>query len=185
MAKKQLDLSVIITYKDGKEEIYPSLEVASKESGLTVAAIKIRCNKSRQGSSSKKDKINCKWVNDTTFRSFQSLKSRFKGSHWEYELRDMFKKIGYEDCITSRGESRKMDNAKIDIVSETLPFYCQAKNLANTPSYFKISEECPYKDKPFVVCWKKSDEQGKSVAMIPMDFFLELLSEHFKNNKND
>lgn len=56
-----------------------------------------------------------------------------------------------------------------------LPFYCQAKNTANTPNYFNISEACPLKDKPFVVCWKKSDEQSKAIAMIPIEYFYELL----------
>lgn len=92
----------------------------------------------------------------------------------------MFKEIGYDDCITSRGESKKIDNMKIDIISDSLPFYCQAKNLANNPSYFKIAEECPLKDKPFVICWKKSDEQGKAIAMIPMEFFLQLLKTYGK-----
>ncbi len=176
--KKELDLSIIITYKDGREETYPNLEEASIASGISESALKIRANKSRQGSINKKDKIGARWVSDTTFRSYQAKKSKNKGSNWEYELRDKFKELGYEDCITSRGESHKIDNAKIDIVSDSLPFYCQAKNLANTPSYFKISEECPYKDKPFIICWKKSDENNKAVAIVPINYFYELISKN-------
>lgn len=101
-------------------------------------------------------------------------------SSWEYELRDKFKELGFEDCVTSRGESKNLDNSKIDIVSDSLPFYCQAKNTANTPSYFSISEACPLKDKPFIVCWKKSDEQGKAIAMIPIEYFYKLLSYYRK-----
>lgn len=178
MAKKQeLDTSVRITYKDGSIQDYPSLEEAAKASGLSESSIKIRCNKSKTGSASKKDKINCQWLSEQTFRSYQAKKSKNKGSHWEYDLVKMFKEAGYEDCVTSRGESRNLDNSKIDIVSDSLPFYCQAKNLANTPSYFKISDECPLKDKPFVICWKKSNEQGKAIAMIPMEYFLKLISK--------
>lgn len=176
--KKELDLSITITYKDGREETYPSLTEASIACGISESALKIRANKSRQGSTNKKDHIGARWVSDTTFRSYQAKKSKNKGSNWEYELRDKFKELGYEDCITSRGESRKIDNAKIDIISDSLPFYCQAKNLANTPSYFKISEECPYKDKPFIICWKKSDENNKAVAIVPIDYFYELISKN-------
>lgn len=78
--QKNLDTSVEITFKDGTVKITSSLKEASEISGLSEAAIKIRCNKSRNGSSNKKDKINCKWVNDTTFRSYQAKKSKNKGN---------------------------------------------------------------------------------------------------------
>lgn len=172
-----MDLSVIITYKDGHSETYPNLEEAAQASGLSESAIKIRCNKSRSGSANKKDKIHAKWISDTTFRSYQAKKSKNKGSAWEYELRNKFIELGYLDCVTSRGESKKLDQSKLDIISESLPFYCQAKNLSNTPSYFKISEECPFKDKPFVLCWKKSDENGKAVAIIPIEYFYKLIQK--------
>lgn len=170
-----MDLSIEITYKDGHKETYPDLTTASQACGISESALKIRANKSRQGSINKKDKIGARWISDTTFRSYSARKSKSKGSNWEYELRDKFKELGFEDCVTSRGESKSLDNSKVDIVSDSLPFYCQAKNTANTPSYFTISEACPLKDKPFVVCWKKSDEQGKAIAMIPIEYFYELL----------
>lgn len=74
-----MNLSVEITYPNNRKEIYVNLEQASLASGLSETAIKIRCNKSRQGSANKKDKIHCKWVDDTTFRSFQAKKSKSKG----------------------------------------------------------------------------------------------------------
>lgn len=82
MAKSQkvLDLSVEVTYPNGRKEVYVDLEQASEASGLSDAAIKIRCNKSRQGSANKKDKIHCRWISDTTFRSYQAKKSRNKGN---------------------------------------------------------------------------------------------------------
>ena len=178
MAKKELDLSIEITYKDGHTETYSNLEEASKACGISESALKIRANKSRQGSINKKDKIGARWINDTTFRSYSAKKSKQKGSNWEYELRDKFKELGYTDCVTSRGESKSLDNAKIDIASDTLPFYCQAKNTTNTPNYFTISEACPFKDKPFVICWKKSDEQGKAIAIIPINYFYELIKQY-------
>lgn len=179
MAKqRELDLSIEITYKDGHKETYSNLEEASKACEISESALKIRANKSRQGSINKKDKIGARWINDTTFRSYSAKRSKQKGSNWEYELRDKFKELGYTDCVTSRGESKSLDSAKIDIASDMLPFYCQAKNTTNTPSYFAISEACPFKDKPFVVCWKKSDEQGKAIAMIPIDYFYELIKQY-------
>ena len=55
--QRELDLSVEITHKDGRKEIYPNLEKASEACGVSESALKIRANKSRQGSINKKDKI--------------------------------------------------------------------------------------------------------------------------------
>ena len=79
-SQKILDLSVEITYPNGKKEVYVDLEQASLASELSEAAIKIRCNKSRAGSANKKDKIHCRWISDTTFRSYQARKSKNKGN---------------------------------------------------------------------------------------------------------
>ena len=78
-SQKQLNTAVRITYKDGRIEEYTTLQEASEKYVLTESAIKIRCNKSRQGGSNKKDKITCMWIDDTTFRSYQAKKSKNKG----------------------------------------------------------------------------------------------------------
>ena len=180
MAKKQLDLSVIITYKDGKEEIYPSLEVASKESGLTVAAIKIRCNKSRQGSCNKKDKINCRWIDDTTFRHYQAKKSKNKGSAFETEIVEKLKSIGYDDVCRAASESKKLDNNKIDISGSTECAF-QAKHTQTLPNYYKIREACT-DERPLVLLWKKSAEENSiskgKLAIVDWDFFFTLLKNY-------
>lgn len=177
--KKQgnLDTSVEITFKDGAIKIATSLEEASQISGLSESAIKIRCNKSRQGSSNKKDKINCKWVNDTTFRSFQSRKSRNKGSGWEAEIVNRLKEIGYEDVCRAAGESKSLDSNKIDIAGST-ECAIQAKHTQNLPNYFKIREACT-DQRPLAIFWKKSADIGSisdgAVAVVDLDFFYELL----------
>jgi len=91
--------------------------------------------------------------------------------------------------MTTRNESTKLDNQKIDIVDENkmLPTNIQCKYLLNTPNYFGIRNECPYKDKPFTVIWKKATNDGSnspgSIAMIDLDFFYELLSTYKKINE--
>ena len=51
----------------------------------------------------------------------------------------------------------------------------------NTPSYFRISEECSDKSKPFCLLWKKAPEPGSiskgAVAIIPLDYFYELIKK--------
>lgn len=181
MAKRQreLDTSVEITFKDGSKQIASSLEEASKISGLSEASIKIRCNKARSGSASKKDKIHCKWINDTTFRSYQSKKSRSKGSALETEVVNRLKNIGFTEACRSAGESKRLDDSKVDIAdpSGKLPIAIQCKNYANTPNYFKIKNECP-DPRDFVLIWKKAAEAGTNspgtVVMIDIDYFFKL-----------
>ena len=65
------------------------------------------------------------------------------------ELRDM----GFANVVTSRAESKRMDDMKVDLIDPTglLPFYAQLKRTSKCPSFFSIEAECPLKDKPFVV----------------------------------
>ncbi len=49
-----------------------------------------------------------------------------KGKRYEYEIRDYFKSIGYEDCIVSSSESINADNMGIDLLN--LPFIIQCKS---------------------------------------------------------
>lgn len=188
MAKKQreLDTSIEITFKDGSIQVASSLEEASKISGLSEASLKIRCNKSRNGSASKKDKIHCKWINDTTFRSYQSKKSRNKGGALETEVVNRLKEIGFTEACRSAGESRALDNNKIDIAdpSDKLPIAIQCKNYANTPNYFKIKSECPDK-RDFVLIWKKAAKAGTNspgtVVMLDIDYFFKLFEAYERN----
>ena len=181
-----MDTSVEITYSDGSIKQYSSLEEASKESNLSEAAIKIRCNKSRQGGSNKKDKITCMLINDTTFRSYQAKKSKNKGASWEAEIVQALNELGYETC-RSAGESKHLDDSKVDIadLKGDLEVAIQAKNTQNLPNYFKLREACP-DPRPFCLLWKKVADVGSisegSVAIIPSDFFFELLKV-YKNRK--
>ena len=180
-----MDTSVEITYSDGSIKQYSSLEEASKESNLSEAAIKIRCNKSRQGSSNKKDKIHCMWIDDTTFRSYQAKKSKNKGSNFEMEIVNRLKEIGYSNVCRSASESKKLDNNKVDIAdpSGELEFAIQAKNVQNLPDYFKLKESCP-DTRPFCLLWKKVADVGSisdgTVAIIPIDLFYQFVKLYHK-----
>ena len=156
------------------------MKEAAEISGLSESAIKIRCGKSRQGSASKKDKINCKWVNDTTFRSTQSRKSRSKGAAFETEIVEKLKSIGYDDVCRAASESRHLDNSKIDIYGSTECAF-QAKHTQTLPNYYKIRETCP-DSRPLVLLWKKSAEENSiskgKLAIVDWDFFFELLENY-------
>lgn len=176
MAKRiqtKLNTSVEITLKDGSTKTAESLEEASQLSGLSESAIKIRCNKGRNGSSNKKDKINCKWVDDTTFRHYQAKKSRNKGSAWETEIVNSLREIGYDDVCRAAGESKKLDASKVDIYGST-ECAIQAKHTQTLPNYFKIREACP-DPRPLAIFWKKSTSNNSKVAVVDLEFFYKLL----------
>jgi hypothetical protein len=171
-----LDTSVEITYPNGRKESYVSLEEAALASELSESAIKIRCNKSRNGSASKKDKIHCKWISDTTFRSYQARKSKSKGNAFEAEIVHILNDMGFEVC-RSASESKNLDNNKVDIAGDC-PFAIQAKNTQNLPNYFTIRENCP-DERPLALLWKKVGDVNSvspgTLAIIPVEYFYKLL----------
>lgn len=182
MAKKQavdLDLSVEITYKNGSKEVYPNLTVASEKSGLSENAIKIRCNKSRQGSENKKDKIHCMWVDDHTFRYYSAKKSRNKGNNYEVRIIKELTDLGFNGLVTSRSESKRLDDSKIDIVDteNCMTCYIQCKATANTPNISKINKEVGKKDKPLAIFWNKQNNSTiqEEFVIIPKSYFYNLI----------
>lgn len=78
---------------------------------------------------------------------------RNKGHRYETKIAQELRKLGFTDVVTSRSESKSMDDKKVDLVDRSgkLPCYIQLKNTVNTPQYHAIKKECPLKDKPFIV----------------------------------
>lgn len=167
-------------FKDGTSKEFASIEEASQDTGISIAAIKIRCNKP---GSCGKDKTVFNWIDDHTARHFRCKKSRTKGRGLEYEIVDKLKEIGYSDVCRSAGESKRLDNSKVDIAdpSGQLEVAIQAKHYSNFPNYFKIREECP-DPRELVLIWKKSaaaGEQSKgTVAVMDVNLFYKLLENY-------
>ena len=137
---------------------YTSIEECSEKTKISQAALKIRCNKSGKMA----DGTLYEWIDSHTKKSYQAKKSRNKGSAWEADIIHHLRDMGYTECVSARGESKFTDNNKVDLIDRSgkLPVNIQAKHTANTPAYFKIEDACPYKDKPFVLCWKKAPTEG-------------------------
>lgn len=177
---KDLNTACRATFKDGRTEEFASIEEASEKTGVSIAAIKIRCNKP---GSSGKDKTTFEWLDEFTRRHYQAKKSKNKGSAFELEVVNKLKEIGFTGCCRAAGESKKADNNKIDIVDtkHQLPVNIQCKNTQNLPSYFAIRDACSDKDKPFCMAWKKAAEGGTNspgtVFIIPDSLFYQLLAK--------
>lgn len=180
-----MDTSCRATFKDGATKEFSSIEEASESTGISVASIKIRCNK--KGCVGK-DKTAFEWLNESTKRSYRAKKSKSKGSALEYEVVKQLREIGFTGCVTAKGESKKVDNNKIDIIDtdNRLPVNIQCKHTANTPSYFTIRDACTDTSKPFCVVWKKSNNEAGispgTICMIPIGLFYDMLEAYTKQN---
>lgn len=185
MAKKtkELNTSCRATFKDGHQEEYQSIEEASEKTGVTVASIKIRCNKPDTKSFPKFE-----WLDQHTKKHYQAKKSKNKGSSLELEVVHALKGIGFEGVCRAASESVRLDNNKIDLADPTGELFVniQCKYTQNLPNYYTIRDACTDKDKPFALIWKKASQDGSispgTVAIIPDSFFYELLKV-YKENK--
>lgn len=178
--QKKYNTAVIATDKHGKSIKYASLEAAAAATGLSERTIKSRAvNSGKSG----KDGITFEWVDATTKRAFKAKQSKAKGNSWELDIVNDLKAIGYSGVCSARSQNKRLDNAKVDIADENneLPVYIQAKNLANFPNYYKIEEECPLKDKPFIIAYKKAFNDGtrspEPLAIIPLKYFYQLITK--------
>lgn len=173
---KQRDETIEITFKNGNKVVYNSLEDASVGTNLSPAALKIRANKSRNGSAGKKDGINARWVSDITFRSYQAKKSKNKGSAFEGEIVHKLQELGFDVC-RSASESKKLDANKVDIAGDC-PFAIQAKHTQNLPNYFTIRDACT-DSRPLALLWKKVGDVNSispgTLAIIPVEYFYKLI----------
>lgn len=176
MRKQQnLNTGVKITLKGGQSSIYESIEQASEMTGMSLQTLKIRANKN----SVPKDGIQVEWLDPHTKRSFKASQSKRKGNAYELKIIHELTDLGFDGLVSSRSESKRLDDAKIDIADTlgVLDFYGQCKRTKNTPNIESISEACPLKDKPMVIFWsKESDKQSNNeYVLMPKDYFYKLL----------
>lgn len=152
-----MNTAVKITDKGGNTYVYDTIEKASELSGLSVQTLKIRANKN----SVPKDGIKVEWLDPKTKKHYTAKRSKHKGSQLELDVIHKLNELGYH-TVSSRSNSKMLDNSKVDIddLDGNLPIYIQCKATQSTPSYFKIEEDCPLKDKPFTIIWKKQDKDG-------------------------
>lgn len=95
------------------------------------------------------------------------LNARAKGHTFERKFCEYLRIHGYE-AVTSRSESRRLDDAGVDIVDNT-KFYFQLKAVERmSKSYHKILKNMPLEKIPVVI--HKKNNEGTIVAMKLEDF---------------
>lgn len=90
-------------------------------------------------------------VQEKKKRNIKANKRR--GSDYERQIAKELRELGYSGVVTSRSESKKMDDMKIDLLDtkNILPCHIQTKRTIKYPNYIEISKSCLLKDKPFVL----------------------------------
>ena len=182
MKKQNLNTGIKIILKGGQSSIYESIEQASEMTGMSIQTLKIRANKN----SVPKDGIRVEWLDPHTKKHYTAKRSKQKGSQLELDVIHKLNEIGY-NTVSSRSNSKLLDNSKVDVcdLDNRLPIYIQCKATQTTPSYFKIEEECPLKDKPFVVVWKKQDKEGGNSPGTLVLAPIEMLYDYLKFKLNE
>lgn len=120
-------------------------------------------------------------------KSLIGSRARHRGHAYERKIVKELKEItGDEDLCTSRSESKRLDDMKIDIAdpNNTLPFYCQIKATQQTPQIQKLNTEVGKKDKPLVIFWSNQEVRDTKqitvgeYCIMPKKFFYELLKKN-------
>lgn len=94
--------------------------------------------------------------------------ARQKGHSFELQIRDFFKDLGYDKCVSSRSESKNKDDQGIDLCY-TGPFNVQCKAVENLGSMHRVLSEMP-QDSNYNIVFHKRNRQGTVVAMTIEDF---------------
>lgn len=170
--------SVKALFNDGSCIEFNSIEEASVFTKLSENIIKSRCN-SGKGSKSK-DGILFKWSNEKTARSKTAKRNRKKGNRFELDVIKDLTNLGFKGLVSSRSQNKRLDNAKVDIAEteDALPFYIQCKATKSTPNIETIIKECPLKDKPLIIFWRKQNSilKNHDYVIMPKKVLYNLLS---------
>lgn len=91
-------------------------------------------------------------------------RNRTAGNNYERQVVRELKKLGFEKVVTSRSESKNMDNSGVDIFDPTgvFPYFIQNKVYKNYPKLNELfNGEKINKDKPLLVFHKKVRKSEK------------------------
>lgn len=113
-------------------------------------------------------------------------RNRSRGNRYELKIIKELKEItGNENLCSSRSDSKKLDNMKIDISDpdNVLDFYVQIKCTQNIPQIININKEVGKKDKPLVIIWNAQEaKEEKQISLgeyviMPKEFFYKMIQK--------
>jgi hypothetical protein len=106
--------------------------------------------------------------------------ARKKGTAYELQIIKLFKALGWTNCVSSRSESKRLDDSGVD-VCYTTPFQLQCKAVENMGSAHNVLANMPKKAGYYNLVFHKKNRLGTVVSMT-QDDFVELLQMLISNN---
>jgi hypothetical protein len=95
--------------------------------------------------------------------------ARNKGHSYERKIVKEFMKLGWKDCVTSRSESKRTDDAGVDLMyTEPYNVQCKAQEKM-TENYFDLLDSMP--DKGINVIFHKRNYKGEVAVLSKEDFY--------------
>lgn len=118
-----------------------------------------------------------------------SNRNRTAGHNAERQIVNELKKLGFDKVVTTRLESKRLDDLGVDIIqlpnpTVKLPCYIQVKKCLQTPNFSLLNAEL---EKPLVLVFQKTEKKGKrfytvnEYTILKKDFFYELLKYYVYN----
>lgn len=107
------------------------------------------------------------------------INSRAKGNKYELAVAKIFQELGWNECVSSRSESKRTDDAGIDLCY-TKPFQIQAKAWERAPSYHDVLAAMPKKRGTYNLIFHKRNYK-QPVVVMSQDDFLNILQLLIKN----
>lgn len=113
-------------------------------------------------------------------------RNRSRGNRYELKIIKELKEItGNENLCSSRSDSKKLDNMKIDISDpdNVLDFYVQIKCTQNVPQIVNINKEVGKKDKPLIIVWNAQEaKESKQISLgeyviMPKEYFYQIIQK--------
>lgn len=94
--------------------------------------------------------------------------NRNRGTRAELKIINELKELGFTGVVSSRSESKAMDNNKVDIIDKEnkLPCAIQIKHTIATPQYFSIREESTVPNEDFCIIWDKQEKKNVNIVTI-------------------
>lgn len=118
-------------------------------------------------------------------------RNKQKGSEYERKIAKELRELGFDGVVTSRSESKTVDNNKVDLIDTEgkLPVFIQLKRTQTTPQYFKIREESTVDPEKFVLIWNRQEKANVNfvsvgeVVMMDKNLFYELIKPFSKSSE--
>lgn len=111
-------------------------------------------------------------------------RNRTQGNNFERIICKELKELGFE-AVTSRSESRNLDNLGVDIVTN-LPYHIQCKNMVKQPKYHTLLTTMPTDKEPVVI--HRQTHKAKSRFVTDGDYVImkkELFYKLIKENEHN